>query len=126
MRSRKRLRDDRGASMAEAALILPVLVLIIFGIVEFGIAFNAQVTLTHAAREGVREYAITQDLDSARAKAIAAASGLDPALLTVSATACNPGDQTELTVNYPFTYEIPFWGTSNITMEGKGVMRCNG
>lgn len=126
MTLRRRSTDERGVAMVEAALILPILVLLLFGIVEFGRAFNAQVTMTHAAREGVREYAINKDLGAATAKAKNAASGLDPALMTVTATACVEGEQTELTVEYPFSYDIPFYGSSTITMRGKGVMRCTG
>ena len=37
----QRLRQDRGASMVEFALILPLLVLLIFGLVEFGRGYNA-------------------------------------------------------------------------------------
>lgn len=123
---RRKLRDERGVSMVEAALILPVLVLLLFGIVEFGRAFNAQVTLTHAAREGVRDYALDQDVAAATAKAQFAASGLDPGLMVVTATPCVEGEQTQLTIEYPFSYDIPFFGSRTIDMEGKGVMRCAG
>jgi len=126
MRRQRRPSDERGASMVEAAIVLPILVLLIFGVVEFGLAFNAKVTLTHAAREGVREYALNNDLGAATDKVKFAADGLDPALLGVSATACVDGDQTELTVQYPYSYDIPFWGSSTFTMESKGVMRCSG
>ena len=61
----QRLRQDRGASMVEFALILPLLVLLIFGLVEFGRGYNAQITLTHAAREGVRTLAVTKDAGEA-------------------------------------------------------------
>jgi Flp pilus assembly protein TadG len=123
---RHKLQEERGVSMVEAALILPVLILLLFGIVEFGRAFNAQVTLTHAAREGVRDYALDKDLAAATAKAEFAASGLDPALMIVTATPCVDGQQTELIVQYPFSYDIPFFGARTIDMEGKGVMRCTG
>ena len=126
MRLHRKLSDERGASMVEAAFVLPILILLIFGVVEFGRAFNAQVTLTHAAREGVREYALNNDLSAATAKAEFAAAGLDPALMIVTATACVDGEQTELIVKYPYSYDIPFWGSSSFTMEGKGVMRCAG
>ena len=117
---------DRGASMVEAAIVLPILVLLVFGIVEFGRAFNAQVTLTHAAREGVREYAINQDLAVAETVAVNAATSLDSSLMNVSATACDPGLPTTLTITYQFSYEIPFMGSNTANMTGKGVMRCGG
>ena len=45
---------DRGAAAVEFALLLPVLLLLVFGIIDFGRALNAQITLTQAAREGAR------------------------------------------------------------------------
>ena len=45
---------DRGATAVEFALLLPLLLLIVFGIIDFGRALNAQITLTQAAREGAR------------------------------------------------------------------------
>ncbi len=112
--------------MVEAAIILPILVLFVFGIVEFGRAYNTQVTLTHAAREGVRVYALTQDSGEGQTAAVNAATGLDPGDLTVNVTACDKGDPTELTISFPFEYDIPLFGSATKTMTGKGVMRCGG
>lgn len=47
-------RMERGAALAELALVLPLLLVVMFGIVDFGRAYQAQVTLTNAAREGAR------------------------------------------------------------------------
>ena len=55
------LRRDDGAALVEFSLVLVLLVLITFGIIGFGRAYNAQVTLTHATREGVRVLVITGD-----------------------------------------------------------------
>ena len=51
---------------------------------------------------------------------------LDPNLLSVSTTACNPGDPTSVTATYLFTYQIPLFGTATLTLDGVGVMRCGG
>ncbi len=67
MMSRSR-RDDRGAAMVEFAIVLPVLLLILMGIIEFGRAYNAQVSIQAAAREGARELALrhsSADVESA-------------------------------------------------------------
>ena len=61
MMSRSR-RDDRGAAMVEFAIVLPVLLLILMGIIEFGRAYNAQVSIQAAAREGARELALRHEL----------------------------------------------------------------
>ena len=52
--SSRRGARDRGAAAVEFALLLPLLLLIVFGIIDFGRALNAQITLTQAAREGAR------------------------------------------------------------------------
>ncbi len=51
---RPRPWGDRGAAAVELALILPVLLLLIGGIVDFGRAFFAQIIITNAASEGAR------------------------------------------------------------------------
>jgi Flp pilus assembly protein TadG len=47
-------RKDRGATILETALVLPILFAVIFGILEFGRAYNIYQTVTNAAREGAR------------------------------------------------------------------------
>lgn len=54
MRSRFQPRDRRGTAAVELALVFPVFMLIVFGIVEFGRAFMVSEVLTSAAREGAR------------------------------------------------------------------------
>ena len=54
MRVHKRLRSESGASAEEFALLLPVLMMILFGIIEFGLALHRQAILTNASREGAR------------------------------------------------------------------------
>jgi hypothetical protein len=50
--------NEKGASAVEFAIILPVLIMIVFGIFQFGFAFNKYISLTHAAREGARLAAV--------------------------------------------------------------------
>lgn len=118
-------RDD-GTALVEFALVLTLLTLILFGIIEFGRAYNAQVTLTHASREGVRVLAITGDADAAVAATLGAAPSLDPALVGVSTTPCSPGYPTQLTASYPFHLDIPFFGSRTMTLDATAVMRCSG
>jgi Flp pilus assembly protein TadG len=49
-----RLRDETGTSLVEFALVLPLLLLILFGVLDFGKAFNYWNDETHLAAEGVR------------------------------------------------------------------------
>lgn len=123
---RKHTNREKGAAMVEFAIILPVLLLLVFGIIEFGRAYNTQLTLTHAAREGVRTYAITQDAAQGKSTAELAATTLDPAQMTFTTTPCVIGTPTSMQIQYPFQLFIPFFPSTPITITSKGVMKCGG
>ena len=57
--TRTRARRERGAVAVEFALVLPVLVMLVLGIVSFGLALNSHVGLSNAVREGARFGATT-------------------------------------------------------------------
>ena len=117
-------RRERGAVAVELALLLPVLVLLIFGIVQFGQAYNAKVSLTGAVREGARALALGSGDPTEVTKA--AAPSLDPTAITVTTSddPCLPDTQATVTATYPFTYDIPFLGSATLTITAEGVMRC--
>ena len=51
-------KSEQGQSLTEFALALPVLALLLFAVIQFGIAFNNYVTLTDATRAGARKAAV--------------------------------------------------------------------
>jgi Flp pilus assembly pilin Flp len=55
------LRDEAGAAVVEFALVLPILMLIVFGIIDFGRAFYTSNNLVSAVREGARFAAVLED-----------------------------------------------------------------
>ena len=58
-------KHESGQSLVEFALVLPILVMLIMGLIEFGWIFNGQITLTSAAREGARAAVVSEDIGSA-------------------------------------------------------------
>lgn len=118
--------DDRGVVAIEFALMAPLLFVLLFGMVQFGRAYNAKVELTAAVREGARVLSLKSG--DPVATTISAAPGLDAAAITVatSGSPCTAGTQAWVTATYPFDLNIPFWGSSAITISAKGVMRCGG
>jgi len=128
------VRSDRGAAAVEFALLLPLLVLIVFGLIDFGRAINTQITLTQAAREGARSLALGQTTYQSRAQA--AAIGLSGVTVTEQAdslgvTGCpvgsaQTGDDAVVKVTYTFSFVTPigfvFGPTKTLTAEG--VMPC--
>ena len=128
-----RLRDERGATAVEFAFILPLLIVLVLGIVEFGHAFQVSGTLSAAAREGVRVMALQNDPAAARGAVRGAAPFLTPAVtdaqIVITPAACPTTGPTStnvrLTITYPMPFLTDFFG-SGATLHGTGVMRCNG
>lgn len=120
--------SERGAAAVEFAIILPVLLMLVLGIMEFGRAYNTQLSLTNAAREGVRVMAISNDPAAARAAAKNAAVSLSPVLIdsniSFSKPSCAPTQQMTVTINYSLSTLTGFAGPFPLT--GKSVMLCGG
>jgi Flp pilus assembly protein TadG len=55
---RARVRDEEGVAMVEMAIMLPLFVMLVFGMLSGGILYNQQMQMTHSAREGAR-YGVT-------------------------------------------------------------------
>ena len=60
MRMIMMIKDQKGASAVEFAILLPVLILILFGTVEFGLLLYNQQVITNASREGARAGIVAQ------------------------------------------------------------------
>lgn len=93
---------DRGASAVEFAIVLPLLLLVIAGIVDFGRALFTQVILTNAAREGVRAaiYTVSSPAPTPgpTERASLAAPAISPLNVTVSGCPSSPGPSAFATV----------------------------
>jgi Flp pilus assembly protein TadG len=127
-----RWRSERGAAAIEFALVLPLLLLILLAIIEFGRAYNVQISLTNAARETARTMAIKStslsDADAWNA-AVAAGSAASPALDLAKMTFAQPDAcSADPTVDVVITYD---YGTltgivAPMKLQGKAAMRCGG
>lgn len=134
---------DRGATAVEFALLLPLLMLLLFGIIDFGRALNAQITITQAAREGARVAALTgATTSSVQTRTTQAAIGLNLSAANVPASGmdvCQSGDgrknlNSQVTVNYTFSFITPVGAIANaigggtfgstLHLSAVGVMPC--
>ena len=125
-------RGERGAAAVEFALVVPLLLLLVLGIAEFGRAYNVSSTLASAARTGARTMALENSASAARTATQGAATGLgvSASQITVTPSSCptsSTGSTTLVTVRitYPMTFVTGLFGSS-VTLHGTGVMRCNG
>lgn len=124
-----RAEKDSGAAAVELALVLPVLLLLICGMVDFGRAYNARMTLSNAAREGVRVFALGGTQEEATQRAQDTAVGLSVTSVTFDSSSCTFGAKTTVTVTAAFGYLTPAIadlspGLSSLSADG--VMRCGG
>jgi hypothetical protein len=69
---RIKFASQKGAAAVEFAIVMPLLLLIVFGIIEFGLIFFNQQVITNASREGARAGIVSQDprLDADQVKAV--------------------------------------------------------
>ena len=101
-------RRDRGAAAVEFALVLPILVALLLGIIEFGYAMYVQAAISGAAREGARELAISSS--TASAQQAAANAALPAVTLSASEIAANnsqcsasPSAAVTVKISYPYS-----------------------
>jgi len=115
-RFRHAVRDTRGAELVEFALVLPVLLLVIAGILDMGFLFNNYEIVTNAAREGARMAAIPGFSDPAvkeRVNKYVTGAGLPAGAVTTDVDRTVlidfPGGSfhgVKVVVSYPYTYLI--------------------
>ena len=128
----KKQTTRRGQAVVELALILPILMLILMGIVEFGRIFMAHQTIANAAREGARTAVLptsTMSDVSATISAYMTAAGLTGSTNTTATNvgaSGTGGDPTSVTVSYDLPILtgtiIPVFGPS-ISLARTTVMR---
>lgn len=119
-------RSERGAAAVEFALVVPVLLALLLGIIEFGRAYNVQISLTHAARETARTMAIDNVWGDAvsRGKTAAPSVLLGTGDFAATPAACTPGQQILVTVTHDL--ESLTGIADGLTLTGQAAMRCGG
>lgn len=97
--------------MVEFALVLPILCLLLFGVIQFGIVFNNYVDLTDAVRAGARKAAVSrQDADpvGTATQAVVNSAGditINPNKVSVTSD-WQPGDDVTVQASYPYSISL--------------------
>lgn len=123
-----RRAPDRGAAAVEAALVLPLLLMIVFGIIDIGRMVNAQLRVTEAAREGARALALGAN-PQARVQTVMGA----PTDVSIDSDCDAPAtDDAVVTVTYEFSFITPLGVLAggglggDVDISATGVMACYG
>lgn len=138
--ARGRYAEESGAAAVEFALVLPIFLLLVVGMIEFGLMFNTQLGLSAGAREGARVMAVHSSSSIPAVKAAAmttARNAVKNAAFPVPLTDANivfvpstcagvaVGATMTVTVQYSQSFMTGFFGGGK-SLQGKGVMQCGG
>jgi Flp pilus assembly protein TadG len=128
MNLKRTIKNERGQTMTEFAFVLPILLVLLFGIIQFGIVFNNYVALTDAARAASRKGAVSRS--SSDPKGDCEASGYAAGINlknpgTDFVLTCNSswaiGSDVTVTATYPYDIKLLDWvvasGSLNTTMK---------
>lgn len=138
LRSGGRRSSEDGAAALEFAVVLPILVLLVLGIVDFSRGFQAHIALTQAVREAVRPLALSLtedgvgplDLAQQRFDATVDTSSTHAASLTIDAdcegNATNAVVEGTATVNFVTPLGNFIGGATSFAVESRAEMRCGG
>ncbi len=107
------MKNQRGQTMVELALVMPLIALLLFGVIQFGVVFHNYVTLTDAVRAGARKAAVSRELGPAAATAAVnqaikdSASDLDQGKLLPSVNSTwGHGDDVTVSATYPYSINL--------------------
>jgi len=128
IRRHRIIKSEKGASAVEFALILPILIILVFGIVQFGIAYNNYIALTHAAREGARLAAVNMDeilgIEEFENRIKESAPSVSIESITLSGQDGNIGDSVAVTVTGEvLNIEIPLAGSWPVQLTSTATLR---
>lgn len=122
--------SERGAALAEAALVLPIMLIVLFAIAEFGIAFNRAQAIEAAAREGARLASISSttaaDVNARVATSLAGVALNSGPMVTISPSVCagREGQSVTVTVTGTDVVTVPLVNSWTLNLNGTAVFRC--
>jgi Flp pilus assembly protein TadG len=111
MTRRIQLGNQRGQTMTEFAIVMPLLLFLLLGIIQFGVVFNNYVTLTDAVRAGARKGAVARRLSdptgAVQQQVKDAATDLNASDLSVTVTSTFvQGSDVTVTATYPYSIKL--------------------
>ena len=114
------MKSEKGASAVEFALVTPLLILLVFGAIQFGRLYNNYIAVTHAAREGARLAAVGKyDEGTVRQRAYP----VTPSSVRLSyPEGPGHGNPVQVIVEYTYKLSIPFMGDRVVPLSGKASM----
>jgi Flp pilus assembly protein TadG len=108
-----RLRSERGQTAVEFALVTPIILVLLLGVIQVGMAFHDYISLTDAARAGARKAVVERFTGETNAQLQQhvrdAAGDLDQSKLNVTVNIPTPdtsGSNVTVTATYPYSIDL--------------------
>lgn len=122
------MKSEKGQSLVEFALVVPLLLLLLFGIMDFGRIFHAYLTLDHAGREAARSASVGKDDATVKSVAVSDASSIGLTADKVSISPGSPrssGSNVTIKITYPINFLTPVIGqiVGSLNLSDTTVMR---
>jgi Flp pilus assembly protein TadG len=126
----KNLKNQKGQALVEFAIILPIILMLVMGILQFGMMLNSYLAIENAAREGARAGIIGSSDAEIQSLLISTAPSLDPNNLTVTITpnyaTRKSGDTLTVKVTYNYKLNVPIISSlfnNAVLLNGQTSMR---
>jgi Flp pilus assembly protein TadG len=108
---KRNIKSERGQTMTELAMILPLLLILIFGIIQLGLAFNNYLAVTDAVRAGARKGSVSRLSGNPTGDCVTAArnagADLQQSKFNVTCTSTwQPGADVTVTGSYPYSINV--------------------
>jgi len=136
----QKIKNQKGAALVEFAIVLPLLLVLVFGMIEFSIMFYDKAVITNASREGARAgivynfpnrisaSEITSTVSTYCSGRLITFGSTNQETTAVSGTCVNAGDTITVTVTYPYDYlvlpNLIQTLTGPINISAATAMRC--
>jgi hypothetical protein len=103
--SKSNLKSERGQAMVEFAIVLPLLMVLVLGIIQFGITFKNYISLVDAVRAGARTAAVSRQEPAPGSKALAQITDAGGKDVQIDSTWA-PGSEVTVSASYPFEINL--------------------
>ena len=118
---KNRTAGEKGQNLVEFAMVVPIFLILVFAIVDFGMGFHAWITVTNASREGARIGAVGADEDTIEDRVRDTTSSIvdDNVIVTIDGAQGTPGDTVSVDVAYEYEMITPL--SNLLSMIGGGI-----
>jgi Flp pilus assembly protein TadG len=117
------MRVEGGTAVVEFALVLPLVLVLLLGIVEVAVIARTELQLVHATREGAREAAASPDSSRAAAAVRSALGSRSSQARIVVRRSSIVGEPATVSVSLPYRVAAPIFGGFSVTLTSKATMR---